>query len=70
MVVCVLMSTIANAPVAFLKIGELQAGEIDLVINADDDGANAYNFTKIEEIVASTERFQYNTPRIARKLKP
>jgi len=65
LVVCLLMTTIANAPVAFLKIAEIDAAERDVVISADQfDQHTSLNFTEISQLLQYNPDYSYSTPRI------
>ncbi|KAH9577366.1 ABC transporter permease protein domain [Trypanosoma melophagium] len=63
----VMMSTLFNLPILFLRLGEAKHGENDLIITPGGQirGASSFNYSAIEEIFPETDLSRgYHTPRI------
>jgi len=61
-VICVLLTLLANTPIVFLRLSELQAGEFDYMIKVDS-GAQGLNYTLITQL-ATEAKYKYSAPRI------
>eukprot|EP01105_Mastigella_eilhardi_P013243 TRINITY_DN3008_c0_g2_i1.p1 TRINITY_DN3008_c0_g2~~TRINITY_DN3008_c0_g2_i1.p1 ORF type:complete len:1046 (-),score=253.85 TRINITY_DN3008_c0_g2_i1:217-3354(-) len=63
-VVAVLLSVMDHTPVVYLRLAELQTGELDVEFSIKhESGYRLINFTKLEAVLSETEEFSYLTPR-------
>lgn len=64
LVVALLVSIISNSPIIFLRLSELEAGEIDLEVEAGSwTQYTRLNYTLVSELLSSEDKYTYNTPR-------
>jgi len=65
MTVSLMVSVLTNAPVAWLRLAELSAGEIDFRIQgADFTGYRMLNYTLVKQILDVDEKHSYHSPRV------
>jgi hypothetical protein len=67
-VVALLVSVLAKAPIIYLRLGELNNGEVDVQLNAAPfTGYARFNYSLVAELLAQNDakgKYSYHTPRI------
>ena len=63
-VVALMMSVLTHAPVVFLKLAELESGEMDMyILTRGSSGYDFLNYTKVVETLQDNEIYSYSSPR-------
>ena len=66
LVVAFMITLLTNSPVVFLRLAELNSGEMDIVMNSGDwTGFSSLNYTLLEDELKVKKDWTYHTPRIS-----
>lgn len=63
LVVSVLLTIINDSPLIFLRLAELQNGEIDLELTASSSELQLLNYSLLDEYLSTDEQYSYSSPR-------